>query len=230
MDDDRTVDRRSFLRGASAAGLVGVSGIGSLRSAAGRGDGGRDDAGDDREPGAIGQQQGAVDYMQAVLPAGRILDADLVYRILVVGGPIQPHERPPPLCFPEGEEQWRARNALVIKPTETTGIFGAEDIGGINTSRAYLERPVEPGSVWRIAGGRYCDGHALVTIHELPPELSEYFSKEMIDTIDQFTENQTAGNATEDDDIFGNNTLGNETAGNETVGNESTGDATDVRE
>ena len=219
MDDDRTVDRRSFLRGASTAGLVGLSGVGGAWSPVGGNGGGQDD----RTQDGGDQQQGPVEYMQAVLPAGSVLDADLVYRIVVVGGPSRPHERPPPLCFPEGEEQWRARDALVVKPTATTGIFGEEDIGGINRSRAYLEQPAEPGSVWRIAGGEYCDGHALVTMHELPPQLSEYFSTEMIDTIEQFARNQTAGNATEGDDIFGNDTLGNETNGNETVGNETAG-------
>lgn len=198
MDDERTVDRRSFLRRASAAGLVG---LGSAWPGSGRADGGRDD--EDGQSFAQ-QQEGPIEYMQAVLPAGRILDADLVYRIIVVGGPIQPHERPPPLCFPEGEKAWTARGALVIKPTETSGIFGDEDIGAVNRTRIHLEDPAEPGSVWRISGGEYCDGNARVTIHELPPQLSEYFSKEMLEMIDRFQSNQTAGNATDGAELTGN--------------------------
>lgn len=211
MGDGPTFDRRSFLRRASTAGLVGLSGLGGLRSRV-RGDG--QDGGNGTDDG---EQDGPIDYMQAVLPAGDILDAGLVYRIIVVGGPIQPHERPPPLCFPEGEEQWNARSALVVKPTETTGIFGEDDdIGEVNRNRIHLEEPVPIGSVYRIAGGEYCDGNARVTIHELPPSLSEYFSVDMLDLIERFESNETARNETVVNGTPENGVLGNETTGNST--------------
>lgn len=212
MDDDRTVDRRSFLRGASTAGLVGLSGIGSARPFAGRDDSGLDDG--DRSPDVAEQETSPIEYMRAVLPAGFILSESLVYRIVVVGGPIRPHERPPPLCFPAGEKDWTARAALVVKPTEETGVFGADDdIGAINRTRVHLEEPAEPGSVWRISGGSYCDGNALTTIHELPPQISEYFSKDMIDAIERFEDNETAGNATEGAEPVESGPIGDETDG-----------------
>lgn len=215
MTDDRTFDRRSLLRRASAAGLLGLPGVGSLRA--------RQDGNGDGEQDGDGEE-GPIDYFQAVLPAGEILEANLVYRIVVVGGQIRPGERPPPLCFPESEQQWRARSALVVKPTETTGIFGSDDdIGAVNRTRAHLEKPVEPGSVYRISGGEYCDGHALVTIHELPPRLSEHFSTDMRRTIEEFVANQTSDDATVGNGTLENGTLGNETVGNGTLGNGTVG-------
>lgn len=210
--DDRTVDRRSFLRRTGAAGLVGLSGVGSLQSPS---------RGAERDPEGAAerggdQQQGAIEYMRAVLPTGPILSDDLVYRIVVVGGPIQPHERPPPLCFPEGDKQWHARGAAVVKPTET-GLSGESDIGAVDRTRVHLEEPAEPGSVWRISGGEYCDGNARVTMHELPPDLSEYFSARMIDLTEEYG-NQTAGTATAGNETVGNASVGNETAENESVG------------
>lgn len=238
MSDEPDLDRRSFLRRASSAGLVGLSGVGGLGSHALQ-DGDGEGANDPEQDG--NEQDGPINYFQAVLPVENILDADLVYRIVVVGGPILPHERPPPLCFPEGEEQWRARDALVVKPTEATGISEDGEASAVNRSRVYLEQPVEPGTVYRITGGEYCDGHALVTVHELPPRLSEYFNAEMLDIIDQFqreeignqpggnasSQNETPGNDTFGTDVLGNETAGNETAGNETVGNGTAGNGTE---
>ncbi|UPV99005.1 hypothetical protein M0R88_10755 [Halorussus gelatinilyticus] len=215
MTDDSTFDRRSFLRRASGAGLLGVSGLGGLRSRTrGRESDGARTAQDGTDGGDDTNEEGPINYLQAVLPRGDILDADLVYRIVVVGGPIQPGTRPPPLCFPETEDQWLARNALVVKPTQSTGIFGDDDIGEVNESRIHLESPVPVGAVYRIAGGEYCDGYAQVTIHELPPQLSEYFSKDMLDTIRTFEANETASTETTADGAPA--ALGNETAGNAT--------------
>lgn len=193
---DRTFDRRSFLRRTSAAGLVGFPTVESLQVGNQQKRTGQDDGGQ----GDDGEQDGAIKFMQAVLPAGFILDEKLIYRIIVVGDPIQPGERPPPLCFPEGEKQWTARGAVVVKPTET-GVLEDKEIGAVNRTRVHLENPVEPGSVWRITGGSYCDGNARVTIHELPPQLSEYFSTEMLDLVEEVQQNDTAENGTVDESI-----------------------------
>lgn len=193
---DRTFDRRSFLRRTSAVGLVGLSVAEGLQLGDRRSDTGQDGGaqGDD------GEQDGAIKFMRAVLPAGSVLDANLLYRIIVVGGPIQPGERPPPICFPEGEEEWTARDAVVVKPTET-GVFEDEEIGAVNRTRVHLEDPAEPGTVWRITDGSYCDGNARVTIHELPPQLSEYFSTEMLNLSEEFQQNDTAENAAVDEKL-----------------------------
>ena len=212
MTHDSTFDRRSFLRWTSSAGLLGLAGVASSRSRV------RQTGGD--EVALQGDDDG-ITYFQAVVPAGRLLDADLVYKILVVGGPIQPGQRPPPLCFPEGEEQWRARDAVVVDPTETSGVIGGDTtISAVDRSRAYLEQPVEPGSVFRITGGEFCDGHALLTIHELPPELSEYFSTRALDMIDGTLQGVANGNET----------AGNGTVGNGTIGNGFVGSAPDENE
>lgn len=209
MDDDRTLDRRSFLGSASAAGLVGFAGLGSLRSRA-RQDGNGGLVGNQDGNGGEGNQTGGgqgdggegdeIDFFRAVIPSSDVLKPSLVNKIVVVGGPIQPGTRPPPLCFPQDVDQWRARDAVVVKPTETTGFFGGGDsLGAVQRTRAHLEYPVEPGTVYRVAGGEFCDGYARVTVHELPPRLSEYFSTEMLDQLDESLRgvgNATAGNGT----------------------------------
>ncbi len=130
-------------------------------------------------------------------------------KIVIVGGPIQPGVRPPPLCFPQGVDQWFARDAVLVKPTETSGLFGDGDgLGAVERTRAHLERAVEPGTVYRVTGGEFCDGYVRVTVHELPPRLSEYFSVEMLDQLDESL--RGVGNET-----AGNGTMGTETAGNE---------------
>lgn len=204
MDADRTFDRRSFLRRAGAVSLFGLSGLREGGLGDGRGsDGatgrtGRTDAERDGARRDDARQDGGIDFFRAVVPTGTILETKLVNKILVVGSPIQPGVRPPPLCFPEGVDQWYARDTLVVKPTETTGLFEEDEkIGAVNRTRAHLERPVESSTVYRITGGEYCDGHASVRVHELPPRLSEYFSKEMLDRLGRILDeggNRTAGN------------------------------------
>lgn len=206
MTDDSTFDRRSFLRRASGVGLAGFSGLNGFGSRA-RGVAGSETTGEsadgDRHRNARGRQDqtGAIDYFKAVLPVGDVLRSDLLYRIVAVGDPIQPGVRPPPRCFPESEDQWRARDALVVKPTETTGLFGDGDgIGAVNRTRAHLERPVEPRTLYRISGGEYCGDHAVVTVHELPERLREYTEK---DRITSFFEDSSSSETT------GNGTVGN---------------------
>jgi len=223
MDDDRTLDRRSFLASASAAGLVGFAGLGSRGSLARQNDGQGEGSQDDGGQGGGGQgdsgqdddgQDGGIDFFRAVVPSSDVLEPSLVNKIVVVGGPIQPGVRPPPLCFPQGVDQWFARDAVLVKPTETPGLFGeGDDIGAIERTRAHLERAVEPGTVYRVTGGEFCDGYVRVTVHELPPRLSEYFSVEMLDRLDDSL--WSLGNETTENETTGNGTTGNETAGNE---------------
>lgn len=209
MADDRTLDRRSFLAGASAAGLAGFAGIGPLRSRArgdGEGDESRTGGGTNGQTGRVqngagtGEGDGGIETFRMVLPSRDILEGKPIYKIVVVGGPIQPGVRPPPVCFPQGVDQWFARDAVVVKPTETTGLFGGDDgIGAVNRSRAYLERRVEPGTVYRIAEGQYCDGYVRATVHELPPRLSEYFSLRMVENLEALLRgvgDEPAGNGT----------------------------------
>ncbi|WP_135851985.1 hypothetical protein [Halorussus salinus] len=203
MTDDSTFDRRSFLRRASGAGLAGFSGLTGFGFRARGVDesettGGLADADQRRDTSEDRDQTGAIDYFEAVLPVGDVLRSDLLYRIVAVGDPIQPGVRPPPRCFPEEEKQWRARDALVVKPTETTGLFGDGDgIGAVNRTRVHLERPVEPRTLYRISGGEYCGDHATVTVHELPERLREYTEKERIVSFFEDSSNsETTGNGT----------------------------------
>ncbi|MFW5947325.1 MAG: S41 family peptidase, partial [Gemmatimonadota bacterium] len=82
MDDDRTLDRRSLLASASAAGLVGFAGLGSRGSLARQNDGGENDGGQgDGEQGDgrddDGGEDSGIDFFRAVVPISDVLEPSL---------------------------------------------------------------------------------------------------------------------------------------------------------
>ncbi|MFC4550540.1 hypothetical protein, partial [Halorussus sp. GCM10023401] len=161
--------------------------------------------------GAQGQENPALDYFQMIVPENELLEADYANRIVVAGEDLSPGQRPPPVCFAEdAPETWRRQVAAVVDPTATSGLFGPEEeIGGIAQTWMYTEKRVEPGTAYRVSGGRACDGYVRLTVHPLPVGLNDYFSPEVLDRL-----NRTVANATD-----GNVTVGNGTDGSITIEN-----------
>lgn len=162
MGGDERLDRRGFVQraGGAVAGVLGVSGVGSARE----GSAGRAEQASDPDEG--------ITRFRMVLPAVEPLEITYVNVVVIAGLPIGRGERPPPACIPEGEDQWRAYNAVVADLTESSLLGGdGNELGELARTRAYAARSLRPGTPYRVVGGTACDGHVRVTVHELADEL-----------------------------------------------------------
>lgn len=162
MSDEDRLDRRGFVRraGAAAAGAFGFAGAGSARGAA--------------EDGVARQTESGenVTRFRMVLPALDVLRTTYANVAILPGLPIRPGERPPPECFPEGEPQWRAYDAVAVDLTESSLLGGdGNAVGEIVRTRTYSARPLQPGTPYRVVGVTPCEEYLTATVHELADEL-----------------------------------------------------------
>lgn len=158
MGDDTRLDRRGFVRrvGAAVAGTLGVSHAGAARSA----EAAAEQATDER-----------ITRFQMVLPVVEPLESTVVNVAVIPIRGIQPDERPPQECLPEGVDRLGGYEVAVVDLTESS-LFGGDGnaVGKIERTRAYSSRALLFGTAYRIVSAAPCDGYLRVIVHELADE------------------------------------------------------------